>query len=144
MIGLDRYFPPAFGRTHPRWGTPYVAILVEAGVATVLLLVAVLGKGSTVEKAYLVMLDTMVLIYFIPFLYLFLSYLRLTGREPGDSARGGKRWYVVIAGTGLTLFGMGLATVPPADASPLAFEAKVVGGALGFVVLGLWLYWRRR
>ena len=38
VIGLDRYFPAAFGRVHPRWGTPYVAILVQAVIATVLLL----------------------------------------------------------------------------------------------------------
>ena len=30
VIGLDRYFPPAFGKVHPRWQTPYVAILVQA------------------------------------------------------------------------------------------------------------------
>ncbi|MBK6423206.1 MAG: amino acid permease [Gemmatimonadetes bacterium] len=144
MIGLDRYFPPAFGKVHPRWGTPYVAILVEAGVATVLLVVAVMGKGSTVEKAYLVMLDTMILIYFIPFLYLFLSYVKFTGAEPSPTARGPRRWFVGASGIGLTLFGMGLSMVPPAEGSVLAFEAKVVGGALAFVVLGLWLYWRKR
>ena len=34
VIGLDRYFPPAFGRVHPRWQTPYVAILTQAVLAT--------------------------------------------------------------------------------------------------------------
>src|SRR6185503_7753075 len=73
VIGLDRYFPPAFGRVHPRWHTPYVAILTQAVLATVFLLLSVLGKGTTVEKAYLVILDTMLLVYFIPYIYLFLS-----------------------------------------------------------------------
>ena len=45
VIGLDRYFPPAFGRVHPRWQTPYVAILTQAVLATVFLLLSVLGKG---------------------------------------------------------------------------------------------------
>ncbi|HEY7876907.1 MAG TPA: APC family permease, partial [Gemmatimonadaceae bacterium] len=67
-IGLDRYFPPAFGRVHPRWQTPYVAILVQAGLASVLLLISVLGRGTTVERAYLILLDTQLLIYFIPYL----------------------------------------------------------------------------
>ena len=26
--------PPAFGRVHPKWKTPYVAILVQAVLAT--------------------------------------------------------------------------------------------------------------
>src|SRR5689334_18549185 len=46
-IGLDRYFPPAFGKVHPQWRTPYVAILVQASLATVFLLISQLGKGST-------------------------------------------------------------------------------------------------
>lgn len=142
MIGLDRYLPPAFGKIHPRWRTPYVAILVEAVVATVLLLVAVLGKGSTVEKAYLILLDTMILIYFIPYCYLFLSYLKLTAASPSVSAGGFKRRYVGFVGLALTVFGMALAMVPPADADVLVFELKVVGGTLAFLVLGAWLYWR--
>src|SRR5512138_1888550 len=75
VIGLDRYFPPAFGRVHPRWHTPYVAILVQAALATVFLLLSVLGKGTTVEKAYLILLDTQLLIYFIPYLYLFAVFM---------------------------------------------------------------------
>ena len=34
VIGLDRYFPPAFGKVHPRWQTPYVAILTQAVLAS--------------------------------------------------------------------------------------------------------------
>ena len=30
VAGLDRYLPPAFARIHPKWGTPYVALLVQA------------------------------------------------------------------------------------------------------------------
>src|SRR6476646_2508 len=74
-IGLDRYFPPAFGKVHPKWKTPYVAILVQAGLATVFLLLSVLGKGTTVEKAYLILLDTQLLVYFIPYVYLFIAFL---------------------------------------------------------------------
>src|SRR5215207_1146087 len=83
VIGLDRYFPPAFGKVHPRFKTPYVAILTQAVLASIFLLVSVLGHGTTVERAYLVILDTMLLVYFIPYIYLFLVYLadRLKGTE---------------------------------------------------------------
>ena len=75
VIGLDRYFPKAFGAVHPRWHTPYVAILVQATLATIFLLLSVLGKGTNVEDVYLILLDTQILIYFIPYLYLFIVFL---------------------------------------------------------------------
>ena len=147
-IGLDRYFPPAFGRVHPKWKTPYVAILVQASLATVFLLVSLLGKGTTVEKAYLIILDTQLLIYFIPYVYLFISFLihrRVpaapdTVQVPGGA---GTAWLVGLSGLFVTLFAMGVAMVPPGDEThPLLFEMKVVGGAVGFILLGGMVYWR--
>ncbi len=147
-IGLDRYFPPAFGRVHPKWKTPYVAILVQASLATVFLLLSVLGRGTTVERAYLILLDTQLLVYFIPYVYLFISYLKHRGtpappetvRIPGGPAMGK---LVALSGLVVTLFAMVVAMIPPADdARPFLFEMKVVGGALGFIALGGVVYWR--
>jgi amino acid transporter len=149
-IGLDRYFPPAFGRVHSKWKTPYVAILVQAGLATIFLLLSVLGKGTTVEKAYLILLDTQLLVYFIPYVYLFVSFLihRRTPAPP-DTVRvpggNGVATLVGLSGLAVTLFAMGVAMVPPGDdAEPLLFLIKVVGGALGFVLLGGLVYWLAR
>jgi amino acid transporter len=146
-IGLDRYFPPAFGRVHPKWKTPYVAILVQASLATIFLLVSVLGKGTTVEKAYLILLDTQLLIYFIPYCYLFISFLlhRRTP-APADTVRvpGGRAgaWAVGSSGLLVTLFAMVVAMIPPSgDEQPVLFELKVVGGALGFMAIGGVVYW---
>jgi len=146
-IGLDKYFPPAFGRVHPKWKTPYVAILVQASLATIFLLISVLGKGTTVEKAYLILLDTQLLIYFIPYCYLFISFLLHrrtevppeTVRVPGGSAGA---WAVGLSGLLVTLFAMIVAMIPPSDdARPMLFELKVVGGALAFVGIGGVVYW---
>jgi len=150
VIGLDRYFPPAFGRVHPRWRTPYVAILTQAVLATVFLLLSVLGKGTTVERGYLVILDTMLLVYFIPYIYLFACYVVVRFREPppaGASILAGRPAGVLIgaAGLALTLFAMLIATVPPSgSAEPWLFRVKVIGGAGFFVVVGLLIYWRGR
>jgi amino acid transporter len=146
-IGLDKYFPPAFGRVHPKWKTPYVAILVQASLATIFLLISVLGKGTTVEKAYLILLDTQLLIYFLPSCYLFISFLLHrrtpapadTVRVPGGSAGA---WAVGLSGLLVTLFAMIVAMIPPSgDAQPLLFELKVIGGALAFVGIGGVVYW---
>jgi glutamate:GABA antiporter len=147
-IGLDRYFPPAFGRVHPKWKTPYVAILVQAALATAFLLVSVLGKGTTIERAYLVILDTQLLIYFIPYVYLFISFLLLRrAGAPADAVRvpGGPIGAGAVGASGLvvTVLAMAIAMVPPdGESDPLLFELKVVGGALGFVALGGLVYWR--
>jgi amino acid transporter len=149
VIGLDRYFPPAFGRVHPRWHTPYVAILTQGVLATFFLFLSVLGKGTTVEKAYLVVLDTMLLIYFVPYLYLFTCYIVVRWKEEAVNDESWPRGrlgagLVGIAGLGLTLFAMVIATVPPGDTDPWVFRAKVIGGAAVFVLLGGLIYWRGR
>jgi amino acid transporter len=152
VIGLDRYFPPAFARIHPKWHTPYVAILVQAVLATLFLFLSVLGKGTTVERAYLVLLDTQILIYFVPFIYLFLAYLK-GGADIADTARTGgiprmgrmKRLVLGVSGLGVTVFAMIVAGVPPSDSADRGlFVLKVVGGATAFLALGGVLYVRGR
>jgi glutamate:GABA antiporter len=149
VIGLDRYFPPAFGRVHPRWKTPYIAILTQAVLATVFLLLSVIGRGTTVEKAYLVLLDTMLLVYFVPYLYLFVAYLIVRLREPSqatDSWWKGKGAAALVGSAGflLTVLAMTVATVPPNDTDPWLFRLKVIGGAALFIGLGGAVYWRAR
>jgi len=148
VIGLDRYFPPAFGRIHPRWKTPYVAILVQAVLATAFLFISKAGKDTTIEKAYLILLDTQLIVYFIPYVYLFMSYLihRRSAataevvRVPGGALVG---WLTGLSGLVMTLLAIVLALIPPADdTQPALFLLKVGGGALGFVGLGVLVYWR--
>lgn len=144
VIGLDRYFPAAFGRIHPRWGTPYVAIGVQALIATILLLLYVLGKGTTVQAVYLLLQDTQTLVYFVPFIYLFVCFLVEPARAEGVASLvpGGAPVKVIlgVAGLFVTVVAMGLAIIPP-DTGALLFEIKVVGGALFFVGAGGCFYW---
>jgi amino acid transporter len=148
VIGLDRYFPKSFGAVHPRWHTPYVAILVQATLATIFLLLSVLGKGTNVEDVYLILLDTQILIYFIPYLYLFIVFL--IHRRRGESSsevvlapgRSIGAWLTGLSGMIVTLFAMIVATIPPPDmGNSLLFRLKVIGGALGFIVIGGLIYW---
>jgi len=151
VIGLDRYFPKSFGAVHPRWHTPYVAILVQATLATLFLFLSVLGKGTKVEDVYLILLDTQILIYFIPYLYLFVVFLIYRRRSENTSdvvlAAGGSigGWLTGLSGIIMTLFAMIIATIPPPDmGNSLLFRLKVIGGALGFILIGGLIYWRAR
>jgi amino acid transporter len=144
VIGLDKYFPPAFGRIHPRWGTPYVAILVQAIAATAVLPLAFLGKGSTVEVVYQIVLDMNVLIYFIPFVYLFFCLMFEPDTGGPTIIPGGRpgRMIASVAGLFVTVFAMIVAAIPPSGQNPFLFELKVLGGVGFFYLLG-WLFYRR-
>ncbi len=128
-IGLDNYLPAAFGRTHPRWGTPYVSLFVQAAVATLFLLMAQLGES--VKAAYQIMVDMMVIVTFIPFVYIFAAGFRFANR------------IAAVSGLVVTLVAIALSALPPPEAASAAtFEAKVVGGSVFFALLG-WLLFKR-
>ena len=152
VVGLDRYFPPAFARVHPRWRTPYVAILIQAPLAAFFLLLSVLGKGTTVEKSFLILLDMSLLIYFIPYIYLFVAFMvhcRKRNRNIDESliVPGGRNGALIIGlcGLSITLFAMIVAMIPPpGTANTWIHEAKVAGGSLFLILTGLIIYWRAK
>jgi amino acid transporter len=131
VAGVDAVLPPAFGRVHPRWQTPYVALLVQAGVATLFVVAGLFG--STVRDAYVALTDTTIVLYFIPYLYLFATYLRLRRARTWRTALPG---WVGLGAVGLSIV---LAVVPPGVASPWLFRAKVLGGVAVFMAIGWWL-----
>ncbi len=134
VAGLDHFLPPSFGKLHPRWRTPYVAILSLAVPAIVLL---VLGFfGGTVAETFVLLADMTLLLYFVPFLYMFAAMISL---RPGARM-------TTLAGVGAftTLAAVVLAFVPPAEAAgKLQFIGKLAGGTLAFFAVGWWLYARR-
>jgi glutamate:GABA antiporter len=128
-IGLDRYLPDAFGRIHPRWGTPYVSLFVQALAATLFLLMAQLGES--VRAGYQIMVDMMLVVTFIPFVYIFCAGFRFASR------------IAAVSGLAVTLIAIAFAAVPPHEAgSASIFEVKVVGGSLFFALLG-WIVFKR-
>lgn len=153
VIGLDKYFPPAFGKVHPRWHTPYVAILVQAGIATLLLLTYVFSRNSgarQVEQVYLVLLSAQVFIYFIPYVYLFVVLLIHRRREgigkgvmpvPGGTIGA---YAVSLSGLAVTIFAVILTFVPPPGADKFDFESKMIGGVTALLALGGILYYRAK
>lgn len=150
VIGIDRYLPAALGRTHPKWGTPHVALITQGLVVTLLMLAAV--SDSTIEEAYIMMLDMAIILYFLPFLYMFaaLPVLRMkaAGRNEGVTLVPGGiagAWLVGGLGFSATLLSIVLALIPPEDsASPGLFIVKVGGGCLLFMIVGLAFYLRNR
>ncbi|MCI0605164.1 APC family permease [bacterium] len=75
VMGLSVYLPPALGKTHPRWNTPYIALLVQAVISSCLILLSL--YGTNVREAYEKLLSSSVVIQLIPFLYLFAGLWKL-------------------------------------------------------------------
>jgi amino acid transporter len=149
VVGIDRYLPAAFGKIHPRWKTPYVSILVQAAVSGAILLGSQLNE--TTRGAYQFLIDAGIILYFIPFLYMFAAVIKLAARKDRSENRhavlvpGGKAGVWIAGGLGFVVVLMGIlvSLVPPGDSSnKLGFEIKLVGGTLASILLGLILYWR--
>ena len=133
--GVDKVLPPAFSRVHPTWRTPYVSLLVQGGVAALFVVASLVG--STVKAAYLVLVQATVVLYFIPYLFMFAAYLRLRRQRSVGTALAG--W----SGLSSVAFGILLAFVPPPGENVLEYEAKVGGGVAVFMAIGWWLATRR-
>lgn len=150
VIGIDRYLPAALGKAHPTWGTPHVALITQGVVATLLIFAAV--TETTIEAAYIMLLDMAIILYFIPFLYMFaaLPMLRIksAGNNEGVSLIPGGIIGVSLCsvlGFSATLLSVVLAMIPPdGTANPQMFILKVGGGCLLFIAVGLIFYFRNR
>ncbi len=149
VVGIDRYLPAAFGRIHPRWKTPYVSILVQASVSGAILLLSQINE--TTRGAYQFLIDAAIILYFIPFLYMFAAVIRLAyraNRKENPQAilvPGGITGAWIAGGLGfmVVLLSIVLSLVPPGDsADKMRFELRLVGVTLASILLGLFLYWR--
>jgi amino acid transporter len=148
VAGIDRYLPSAFGALHPRWGTPWVALLTQAVIGAIFIF---LGQaGTSVKGAYDVLVSMGVITYFIPYLYLFASMFKLQSepaRKEVIRVPGGRpaAYALSILGFTTTLFTIALSVLPPADEPNKALAVfKIVGGCGALVLIGVWLYWMGR
>jgi len=149
VVGIDHYLPAAFGKIHPRWKTPYISILVQAIVSGAILLLSQINEST--RGAYQILIDAAIILYFIPFLYMFAAVIKLVGRKDRKEnplailVPGGKAGVVICGGLGflVVLIGIVVSLVPTSDSeNKLDFFLKLVIGTGASVLLGLVLYWR--
>jgi glutamate:GABA antiporter len=148
VAGLDRFLPRAFGTLHPRWKTPWVALLVQFVIGVLFIF---LGQaGTTVKGAYDVMASMTVITYFIPYLFVFAAMIKLQSEPAGPGVirvPGGKRVAIPVAIVGFltTTLTILLSVIPQPDEinKPLAI-LKVVGGSVVLVAIGAVIYWAGR
>jgi amino acid transporter len=140
--GVDHVLPRAFATLHPTYRTPHVSLLVQGVVATFVFVVSVFltvtGGQTTIQEAYDILVNLTILIYFIPYLYLFVAFVRLLRPGIGGTT-------AAIAGFLATLVSLALVFVPPAGTeNVLNYEANLIGQALIIMAIGAVLFWRAR
>src|SRR5271169_2485397 len=147
VVGIDRYLPPAFGRVHPKWGTPAVALVTQAVCCLVFVL---LGQaGSTVRGAYQILVTMTIITNFGPYLFMFAALIRLQ-REPVEpgvvTIPGGKPVAIGLAVLAMvTTTAVIIGSVIPDASEPdkalavgkiIALSAVLLGGGVALYLLG--------
>src|SRR5262249_29478798 len=134
--------PAAFSRLHPRYGTPQVSLLAQAAAASFAILLSFVGSNVKVREAYTTLVALTVFTNLVPFVYLYLSLLKVAG-APGGSYRS-RAWLRLTGALGLlaTLLALATTFVPSAEIKSIGwFELKLLIG-LG-VFVGLAAGWFR-
>jgi amino acid transporter len=125
---VDGLLPAAFARLHPRWRTPYVAILFLGAMSTALLVLIQLG--DTMRAAYQELISLMVIIGFLPYLYIF-----------GSAWKAGKR-VSAASGWATVLLAIFCSTIPTDEIHNVwLFEIKLAIGTVG-TIGSAWLAYR--
>jgi amino acid transporter len=151
VAGIDRFLPAAFGRLHPRWGTPAVALIVQSLFAALFVL---LGQaGTSVKGAYDVLVSMGIITYFIPYLFVFAVMFRVQWEQAESRAirvPGKKPVAILLSCLGFltTLLTIALSLIPsPEETNKVLATAKVVGLTALLLTVGTLIYYagnRRR
>jgi amino acid transporter len=145
VAGMNGLLPRMFGKIHPTWKTPWVAVLSQGVLGIVFVFIG--QAGTTVHGAYQVLVDISVITYMLPYLFVFASLIRLqkVPAEPGVlRVPGGKRVakLVGVIGFAVATLAIVLSLIPPdGEAHPLLAIAKIVVSSALLVGVGLGLYW---
>jgi amino acid transporter len=137
----DGQWPAPLARLHPRYRTPHVALLVQGVVATVLFLSSLFltigGGTTTVQESYDILVNLTLVIYFVPYLYLFIGLFRLLN---GPELTIGLR-VAALVGLLATAIAMALVFIPPAGTTNvLNYEANLIWQTAAVIAAGVGLY----
>ena len=143
VAGLDSYMPAWLGRVHPKYGTPYAALIVHAAVSLILVVLNFSFTGAGVQETFQKLLSLAVVLQLIPFLYMFGALLKMALRKPFVRGRIRRTTLVLAGASGLvtTVLGIVLAFFPAQQITSLiSYEVWMVGGTAVFVGLAAFFF----
>jgi amino acid transporter len=142
--------PEWLGKIHPKYATPYAALIVHATVSLILVVINFSFSGAGVQETFQKLLSLAVVLQLIPFLYMFGALLRIGLNESFTRGRYSKGTLIAAGISGLltTSVGIALAFFPAQQiTSLLSYEVWMFGGTLAFIGLAaffFFIYGRRK
>ncbi|MGO9124447.1 MAG: APC family permease [Terriglobales bacterium] len=149
VAGLDSYMPSWLGKVHPRYATPYAALIVQFVVSLVLCVINFATSGG-VQEAFQTMLSLAVVLQLVPFIYVFAALLKFAFAEAAGKGRYSKSVLVFAGGSGLltTILGIIVAFSPAKQITSVwRYEVTMFGLTLFFIALAaffFFVYGRRK
>ena len=141
VAGLDAYMPSWLGRLHPRYATPYAALIVQGLVSLILVIINFAAAGG-VQAAFQTMLSIAVVLQLVPFIYMFAALLKLSFKT--ERAGHYSRPVLIMAGSsGLitTVIAIVVAFFPASQiTSVLKYELSMFGLTLFFLALAAFFF----
>jgi glutamate:GABA antiporter len=149
VAGLDSYMPSWLGNVHPRYATPYAALIVQGIVSAVLVVLNFVGAG--VQETFQKLLSLAVVLQLVPFVYMFAALVRFAITESAPKGQYGRAtlFFAGISGFVTTLLGIALVFFPAQQITSLwKYETWMGLGTLFFGILAptffFFVYGRRK
>jgi amino acid transporter len=148
VAGLDSYMPSWLGKVHPKYATPYAALIVQAIVSGFLVILNFAGAG--VQETFQKLLSLAVVLQLVPFVYMFGALVKFAVTESAPKGQYG-RATLFLAGTSgflTTILGIGLVFFPAQQITSIFwYEVWMIGMTLLFIGLAaffFFVYGRRK
>jgi glutamate:GABA antiporter len=143
VAGLDSYMPRWLGKIHPKYATPYAALIVHAAVSLILVIINFVSTGN-VQATFQSLLSLAVVLQLIPFLYVFGAILRIGTNKQFRKQQYSRSTLVAAGISGLvtTVIAMVVAYFPAQQiSSVLRYEIWMIGGTLLFIGLAAFFFY---
>ncbi|HEY4903932.1 MAG TPA: APC family permease [Candidatus Sulfotelmatobacter sp.] len=141
VAGLDSYMPSWLGNIHPRFATPYTALIVQGIVSAVLVILNFAGAG--VQETFQKLLSLAVVLNLVPFVYVFASLLKFAVTERVPRGRYGRVTMFIAGASGFltTILGIALVFFPAQQITSLwSYELWMFGGTAFFIGLAAFFF----
>jgi glutamate:GABA antiporter len=148
VAGLDSYMPSWLGRVHPRYATPYAALILQGIVSAVLVILNFVGAG--VQETFQKLLSLAVVLQLVPFVYMFGALVKFAITESTPKGQYGRATLFLAGVSGLltTVLGIALVFFPAQQITSLfQYELWMVGMTLlciGLAAFFFFVYGRRK
>jgi amino acid transporter len=135
--------PAWLGKIHPKYATPYAALIVHASVSLILVIINFVATGG-VQESFQSLLSLAVVLQLIPFLYIFAALLRIAFDRNFVRGHYGKGILIFAGISGLitTILGIVLAYFPAQQIKSIErYEIWMFGGTIFFIGLAAFFFY---